>query len=65
MDRDQCTDTKMVAGESFTSAKGISETPLFEHHLYTLEKPITLRNNQAKQISLLSVDCACAKGTYL
>jgi hypothetical protein len=46
----------MVPVKSFTSAKGISETPLFEYHLYTLEKPVTLINNQAKQISLLSVD---------
>ncbi len=46
----------MVPVGSFTSAKGISETPLFEYHLYTLEKPVTLINNQAKQISLLSVD---------
>ena len=46
----------IVAVEGFTSAKGISETPLFEYHLYTLEKPVTLINNQAKQIFLLSVD---------
>jgi hypothetical protein len=38
----------MVAGKSFTSAKGISETPLFEYHLYTLENPVTLINNQEK-----------------
>ncbi len=35
---------------------GFSETTLFEYHLYTLEKPVTLTNNQAKQISLLSAD---------
>ena len=38
------------------SEEAFSETPLFEYHLYTLEKPITLPNNQAKQISLLSAD---------
>jgi hypothetical protein len=37
------------------SAKDVSE-PLFEYHLYTLEKPVTLLNHQAKQISLISVD---------
>ena len=39
-----------------TLHEAVSETPLFEYHLYTLEKPITLINNQVKQISLFSVD---------
>jgi hypothetical protein len=34
----------------------ISESPVSEYHLYKLEKPVTLTNNQAKQISLLSAD---------
>ena len=38
------------------SAKGISEAPIFEYHLYTLEKPVTLMNSQTKQISFLSAD---------
>jgi hypothetical protein len=42
--------------ESSTSYDAVSETPFFEYHLYTLEKPITLINNQAKQISLFSAD---------
>ena len=29
---------------------------LFEYHLYTLEKPTNLKNNQIKQLSLLSAD---------
>ena len=32
------------------------EEALFEYHLYTLERPATLKNNQVKQISLLSAD---------
>ncbi len=35
---------------------GFVEESLFEYHLYTLEKPTTLKNNQVKQLSLLSVD---------
>jgi hypothetical protein len=31
---------------------------LFEYHLYTLEKPVNLKNNHIKQLSLLSVDSA-------
>lgn len=32
------------------------EESLFEYHLYTLERTATLKNNQVKQISLLSAD---------
>ena len=35
---------------------GFVEEALFEYHLYTLERPATLKNNQVKQISLLSAD---------
>jgi len=37
-------------------ASGFVEESLFEYHLYTLERPATLKNNQIKQLSLLSVD---------
>lgn len=43
-------------GVGSTSYEAVSETPLFEYHLYTLEKPVTLINNQAKQISLFFAD---------
>jgi hypothetical protein len=33
-----------------------TEEAFSEYHLYTLERPATLRNNQEKQISLFSVD---------
>ncbi|MDI9395120.1 MAG: DUF4139 domain-containing protein [Euryarchaeota archaeon] len=35
---------------------GFVEEALFEYHLYTLERPATLKNNQVKQLSLLSAD---------
>jgi hypothetical protein len=35
---------------------GFVEETLFEYHLYTLERPATLKNNQVKQVSLLSAD---------
>jgi len=34
----------------------LSEETLFEYHLYTLERPATLKDRQIKQISLLSAD---------
>lgn len=46
---------KAVAGEAVSQTPFVEES-LFEYHLYTLEKPSTLENNQAKQISLLSAD---------
>jgi len=44
------------ASTDSTSTEAFSETPISEYHLYTLEKPVTLPNNQAKQISFLSAD---------
>jgi hypothetical protein len=32
---------------------GFAEESLFEYHLYTLERPATVRNNETKQLSLL------------
>ncbi|MDD3247353.1 MAG: DUF4139 domain-containing protein [Methanosarcina sp.] len=39
-----------------TAKDSFSEESLFEYHLYTLERPATLKNNQIKQLSLLSAD---------
>lgn len=42
---------------AYDGAKGgFVEESFFEYHLYTLERPATLRNNEIKQISLLSAD---------
>ena len=49
-------DTATGAAQISVAKEGISASPLSEYHLYTLEKPVTLANNQAKQISLLSAD---------
>lgn len=35
-------------------APGFSEQAFFEYHLYTLQRPTTLRDNQTKQVSLLT-----------
>ncbi len=44
---------EMYAGAAKDS---FAEESLFEYHLYTLERPATLKNNQVKQLSLLSAD---------
>jgi hypothetical protein len=43
------------------SKSSFVEETLFEYHLYTLERPATLKNNQVKQISLLSADSVPVK----
>ena len=45
-----------VAMDSAPQEKGFSEEGLFEYHLYTLDRPATLKNNQVKQLALLSAD---------
>jgi hypothetical protein len=37
-------------------APQFKEDSFFEYHIYTLERPATVKNNQIKQISLLSAD---------
>ena len=37
-----------------TAAPAMVEEGLFEYHLYTLQRPTTISNNQTKQVSLLS-----------
>lgn len=34
-------------------AEGFRESGLFEYHLYTLQRPATIKNNESKQLSLL------------
>jgi hypothetical protein len=49
-------DMPQEAVASSEGKSGFVEEPLFEYHLYTLERPATLKNNQIKQLSLLSAD---------
>lgn len=45
--------------------KGFVEQEFFEYHLYTLPRPVTLHDNQTKQITLLAPRTVAAKRTYL
>ena len=40
------------ATESMAKADGFAEKEFFEYHLYALQRPTTVKNNQIKQISL-------------
>lgn len=41
---------------SKAASPGFSERAFFEYHLYTLERPTSIRNNETKQISLLTAN---------
>jgi hypothetical protein len=47
------------------STNGFQEQGLMEYHLYDLGRPTTLRDNEQKQISLLSAQGATAKKRYV
>jgi hypothetical protein len=42
-----------MAMETVSVRSGMQEEGLFEYHLYTLERPTTIRDNQTKQVQLL------------
>jgi hypothetical protein len=40
----------------------MAQEALFEYHLYTLQRPTTIAENQTKQVALLSpLPCRCAR----
>ena len=62
-DVNQVSSNQVIKESAFTGAYpeaedtvggGFAEESFFEYHLYTLERPATLKNNQIKQLSLLS-----------
>ncbi len=51
----EAVEEEAVAEEALVE-EPFTEEGFFEYHLYTLEKPTTLKNNQEKQISLFTAD---------
>ena len=47
------------------AAPQFKEEGMFEYHLYTLQRPSTIKENQSKQISLLSADDVPVKKEFL
>ncbi len=47
---------KMSRGMMQADASSMSEESLFEYHLYSLNRPTTIANNQSKQVSLLNAN---------
>jgi hypothetical protein len=44
----------LMAKAAMAEAAGMSQEALFEYHLYTLERPTTIADNQIKQVALMS-----------
>ncbi len=56
---------EMQMAKAADSAGQMSQEALFEYHLYTLERPTTLRDNQTKQLALLSATGVPTEKEYL
>ena len=56
---------RMKAREGVASAPAMIEEGLFEYHLYTLQRPTTIADNQTKQVSLLSASKIPVKKEFL
>ncbi|HTY21231.1 MAG TPA: DUF4139 domain-containing protein [Geobacteraceae bacterium] len=61
--------TRMLAGKAMLAeaapAPQFKEEGFFEYHMYTLQRPSTLKDNQSKQISLLTADSIPVKKELL
>ncbi len=55
----------MMAKASVADAAEMSQEALFEYHLYTLERPTTIAENQTKQVALMSASSVPVKKELL
>ncbi|HYE76479.1 MAG TPA: DUF4139 domain-containing protein, partial [bacterium] len=58
-------DMDMMAMEEKAAAPQFAEKSFFEYHLYTLQRPATLRNNEQKQIALMDAANVPAHKKYV
>jgi len=55
----------MMAKAAMADAAEMSQESLFEYHLYTLERPTTIAENQTKQVALMSASSVPVKKELL
>jgi len=55
----------MMAKATMADAAEMSQESLFEYHLYTLERPTTIAENQTKQVALMSASSVPVKKELL
>ncbi len=54
-----------VARDLMVAAPAVQREELFDYHLYTLDRPVTLEPNQVRQVNLVSAEKVPAKREYL
>ena len=52
---------KALAGAAAPADSAFKEESFFEYHIYTLQRPSTIKDNQTKQISLIGADNVAVK----
>jgi len=57
-------DVMMEAAMVKASAPQMSEESLFEYHLYTLQRPTTIKDNQTKQVALLNASAVAVNKEF-
>lgn len=57
--------TEAVAAAPAPAPRAMAEEALFAYHLYTLERPVTIRENQKKQVALLQVEAIKCRKEFL
>jgi hypothetical protein len=56
---------RMAKAEAMPAAAQFKEEEFFEYHIYTLQRPSTIKENQTKQISLVTADSIPVKKELL
>jgi hypothetical protein len=56
---------KATLGVAMDAAPEMAEESLFDYHLYTLDRPTTLKENQSKQVAMLSVSNVPVRKEYI
>jgi len=57
--------TMALSAKAAPAAPQMKEESLFEYHLYTLDRPTTLKENQTKQVALLTASSVPVRKEYL
>lgn len=54
-----------MTAEAAPARRAMAEESMFEYHLYTLDRPTTIKENQSKQVSLLQADGVKVKKEFV
>jgi len=57
--------SRMELAARVASPAPFAEQSFFEYHLYSLQRPTTIKNQQTKQVSLLSAERIAANKRYI